>query len=330
MTATRSIHTWPRTGREPTVAETTTVEEETQFEEDLLDATIPTLVMNDEEEEADGVSYLGGNVVINVTTDETDLYTGQTAQTWVSISNPTSEEVSDGSKIRIYMKFEDAELPEGAVGTSTSGQPSKAVGSFQVDASNKDGQTSYYNCTLSKDAETGVYCFEFDRPINGDTLSIHLDSIFKNAVSAGGTNTIWTEMIDADGNSIAPDAENEQEKIDGNSQVVTWKTKADDFILKKTSAKTAKLTSTYDAEADTTTTYLTGAKYTISLTRNTEDTLEGMGKDYMYTVDFTDTLTLPEGVELTDEVKECIDNGTYTGHNPVGRMVLRCGRHRDQ
>ena len=57
-----------------------------------------------------------------------------------------------------------------------------------------------------------------------------------------------------------------------------------------------------------TTGYVTGVCYRYSLVRN-PGTLEGIGKDYMKYVEFSDVLTLPDGFAWNEKIKQEVDAG---------------------
>lgn len=239
-------------------------------------------------------------------------YTGESAVTTLNISNPTSSAVAedDGAVVRLYMKFSDAASEEGR--QSVSGTPSMLPGEYTISA--KSGVV--YKYTVTK-LENDTYCFEIQRPINGDTINLELPSGFPSPTSAGGTNEVWgviltkeeKEALDAAGTTgIAP------KPTDGSAQTIRWETKADDFSLRKyqqgASVKNLELKGDGKGGA-----YISNLEWEIELKR-TGNTLEGVGKDYMTYAEYSDTITLPEGMTWDTDVYESIRDGscslTYT------------------
>ncbi len=240
-------------------------------------------------------------------------YTGESATTTLEISNPTSNIADDGGVIRVYMQFDDTVPSTG--NESAPGSPAMKPGQYTVTVPN--GGTYFY--TITQIEGTNTYCFEIKRPLNGDTISIDLVSGYNSPDSAGGTNTVWgvilskedKEKLDKDGKiGIAPVPGDKS-----NVQVLKWDTKPDSFELKKTQDVKYKIMSNGKGGA-----YLDSASYTISFNR-VGDTIEGIGKDYVQTVNFSDVFTLPDGVSLTDEFTQALKDGkvkaefVYSGSN---------------
>lgn len=228
-------------------------------------------------------------------------YTGESATTTLEISNPTSSIADDGGVIRVYMQFDDTVPSTG--NTSASGSPAMKPGQYTVTVPN--GGIYFY--TITQIEGTNTYCFEIQRPLNGDTISIDLVSGYNSPDSAGGTNTVWgvilskedKEKLDKNGKiGIAPVPGDKS-----NVQVLKWDTKPDSFELKKIQDVKYKIMSNGKGGA-----YLDSASYTISFNR-VGDTLEGIGKDYVQTVNLSDVFTLPDGVSLTDEFTQALKDG---------------------
>lgn len=290
---------------------------------------LPNAIRNGENLDAtlnDAISELIGDVhetvEISVTTEASTIrnpataddgtllfYTGESAVTTLTVSNPTSSVADDGAVVRLYMKFSKSASEAGNKLISADGTPSMATGSYTVTATS--GAVYQYIVTrIDHDDNTYTYCFEVQRPINGDTFSIQLPSGYPSPTSAGGTNEIWgviltqeeKESLDQESDAeigIAP------KPADGkNQQTVHWDTCADDFQLTKNAIGTAELMSGENGA------YITGLNWKIDLKR-ASDTLEGIGKDHLNWITYTDTLTLPDGANWNAKILQCLKDGTY-------------------
>lgn len=273
-----------------------------------------------DDEQINVVSDAHETIQISVTTEQSTYhepktdsngvllyYTGESAITTLSISNPTSSKVEtdDGAVVRVYMKFNGTTPITGRA--SDIGGPAMAPGTYTISASGG----AVYDYTVTQLDDT-TYCFEIQRPVNGDTINLTLPSGYSSPNSAGGTNEIWgviltneeKNALDSGGSiGIAPKPQNGE-----NQQTVKWDTRRDDFLLTKTQTSTQNCTlrATGDGTA-----YVSGLEWAVQLKR-TGDTLEGIGKDHMRYAEFTDVLSLPEGVKLSDSVLESLRNDTYT------------------
>lgn len=240
--------------------------------------------------------------------DTTTFYTGESAVTMLTISNPKSAQIEedDGTVVRVYMQFNKTVPGEGHP-KSADGVPSQAEGSYTVVAT---GSERVYQYTVTRidgmDADHYTYCLEFQRPLQGDTISINLPSGYPSPTSAGGTNTVWGVVLTAeqkeeldktrkDGKpGIAPRPENGE-----NTQTITWETKADDFSLEKSQYQDSRYPCSIAGDGKGGY-YISYLEYVIRADRATEQTLEGKGKDYVDSVTCVDSFTLPEGVRFAD------------------------------
>lgn len=239
------------------------------------------------------------------------FYTGETFKANVSLSDnaqdgeQTTED--DGMVARIYMRFTKTVPPTG--NTSVNGAPSVKSGTITANSG------STYTITVTRiagaDPNHYTYCYDIQRPRSGDTLNIDLPCAYPSPDSAGGTVEIWGMIL----------TEEEKEALDGGStpgiqepaegEAVTahWETKRDDFTLSKTNATSSRLPYvSFDDDGKPTITQL---RYHVDVKRNTTETLEGIGKDFLVSVDYVDTLMLPENTYFDTEVIEAANNGTY-------------------
>lgn len=242
------------------------------------------------------------------------FYTGEAANTTLTISNPESAQIDkdDGTVIRVYMQFAKT-IPGEGHPASADGTPSYEVDKvYTIKANNSNRQ---YKFTVTRidgaDGDHYTYCLEFQRPLQGDTISINLPNGYPSPTSAGGTNTVWgavltkeeKEALDKDGKpGIA------EKPADGeNTQTIKWETKPDQFTLKK---ERDERKWDWAGEADGLL-YLQGLSFQVSGVRNEDNTLEGIGKDYVRKLSYKDTITLPEGFSFGEDIVRAIKNGDY-------------------
>lgn len=213
-------------------------------------------------------------------------YTGETATTTVTVSNPDSSAAADGTVVRVYFCFDgNGERLSYSPGThtivSTSGN-------------------SYTMQIVPTDAD-GCYYMELERPQPGDTISIALESAYPSPASGGGNAMVWCDVL------------TEEEKAAVGSglipvtayQGLNWSTAADTFPVTKRETSTGSSRLVGDGTGGA---YISGLSYTIGMSRE-GTALEGVGKDHMRSVDFEDVLTLPEGVTLAEEIERSIREG---------------------
>lgn len=226
-----------------------------------------------------------------VAEDETQVYyTGEAAVTTVSISNPASARIEedDGAVVRLYMDFDNE-----------SGKPQIAEGDYTIEVNSG----TEYTYKVSRVVGINLYCFEVQRPRNGDTITLNLGSGYASPATGGGANRIF--------GAILSKAEKEKLKDDelpyiDQYQNLRWETKVDRFPVTKERVKqSVQMLGDGAGHA-----YIKGLAYNINVARE-GDTLEGVGKDLMTSMDCTDVLTLPEGITLNDTVINAIQTNSY-------------------
>ena len=237
-----------------------------------------------------------------------NYYTGESARTTITVS-ADSAAVEDGAVVRAYFQFD-----------SKSGNLNYKTGEYPVESS--AGNT--YMMTVFKTDTENCYCVEFERPKQGDTLSITLESNYPSPTSAGGSALLWASILSAEEKGATGSKATAADTYQG----MNWTTVVDTFPVTKKRSSTS-LTLCGDGTGSA---YLQGLSYDISMKRE-GSTLEGIGKDLMTSVTFEDVLTLPEGVTLADDVVQSIKDGTVTikwGNNDgygfytsAGRLFLR-------
>lgn len=214
-------------------------------------------------------------------------YTGETATTTVTVSNPDSSAAADGTVVRVYFYFD-----------KESGRLSYSPGTHTVVSA---AGNSYTMQIVQTDADGCCY-MELERPKQGDTISIALESAYPSPISDGGNAMVWCDVLmeeekAAVGSGLIPVT---------SYQGLNWSTAADTFPVTKRETNTGNSRLVGDGTGGA---YISGLSYTIGMSRS-GTTLEGVGKDYMRSVDFEDVLTLPEGVTLAEDVQRSIREGT--------------------
>ena len=214
-------------------------------------------------------------------------YTGEAAQTTVTVSNPDSAETDNGTVVRVYFSFDEK-----------NGKLNYKPGTYTV----KSTGGNEYTMQVVQTGTAGCYYAELERPKQGDTISIILESSYPSPTSNGGNATVWCDVLtkaekDAVGNGLIPVV---------NHQSMNWSTVADTFPItkKENSTGSSKLVGDGTGSA-----FISGLNFKIDMSR-AGTTFEGVGKDHMRSADFEDVLTLPEGVTLAEDVLKSIQDGT--------------------
>ena len=241
-------------------------------------------------------------------------YTGEAFTTTLSISDNAQEggqtSEDDGTVARVYMRFAK-NVPDNENGVSSADGMPSVTGSGTITASS--GNPYAYTVTrVDEDENHYTYCFEIQRPINGDTLSISLPCMYPSPTSAGGTAEVWGMLLTKEEKEALDDGSSTpaiREPEAGTAATVRWETKQNDFALTKTNATSRRLPiigSDGDGKE-----MITQLQYHVDIKRTTTTELEGLGKDYIKSVDFVDSFTLPENTHLDPEVIDAIKNKTY-------------------
>jgi len=217
--------------------------------------------------------------------DTYTYYTGEYEKITIGISNANA---GDYEAVRVYFAFD-----------GDGGQLSWPFGTQSFES---DQGTEYDIKTVRSDI-ANVYYVECPRLNEGDTISAYINTFYPSPTTDGGKLRVWPVVL----------TESDLEKV-GNGVTspkevceIEWVTKADDFAITKTvnqdhGSEAARLASK-DGEH-----FIANLAYTIKFNR-TGDTLQGMGKDHVAYVEYTDTVTLSEGLAWDDEVINAIKNG---------------------
>lgn len=191
---------------------------------------------------------------------------GETASTTVTLSNPEDYclEESDDAVVRVYMQFtdnapedpatddeaetddagkdaDDADLTEDETTDPDEDADSDTDDADETDTSAASTQGSTrqpgtYTIPAEDDApaysytvyglDDGITCYEIDRPINGDTFSLEMTSVYGKDTD-GGENQIWVVALTAE-EAKALDAEAAEQDEDADEQREAENTESED------------------------------------------------------------------------------------------------------
>ncbi len=244
---------------------------------------------------------VGGNQVLSMSTKKTggeaggslEFYTGENALTTVGLSGPRNE--TEYTAARVYFSFEDG---DGVTRYGDSG------GKDNYEFKLKSSEGVEYTIKACKAEAPSTYYYEIPLPAAGDTLKLEdIPSWYPSPASAGGSARIWPVLLtdaerDAVGNGVTGEG--------GRYHQAAWKTKADSFPVEKQADANPTVKGGSGGDGNL---YINSLSYSIAMNRE-GDTQTNIGKDYMRSVDFEDTLTLPAGVEWRQELLEAVEAGS--------------------
>ena len=221
-----------------------------------------------------------------------ELYTGENAATTISLSGQLNQ--TDYTVARVYFSFENED------GRTQYGSAGSANGNY--DFTLEDGGISY-TIKARKSDEPFTYYYEIPRSEAGGTIKLRdIPSWYPSPSSKGGSVRIWPVLLtEADKEAVG----NGVVATEGRYHQASWKTKADTFPVVKIADEGTMLKGGREGDGSL---YINSLSYSIAMSRE-GDTLEAMGKDYMRSADFEDTLLLPEGVEWRQELLEAVKTG---------------------
>ena len=224
-----------------------------------------------------------------------ELYTAEQADTIIGLSRPENVNL-EYSVARCYFEFENGD------GNTVYGDED-ANSNYEFEVVDKETGISY-TIKARKAENPYTYYYEIPMPEEGGTLSLRLHSWYPSPTSGGGKVKIWPVLLTEEERVALGDGVAEDEM--GFHQV-SWVTKANEFEVKKGGNKLLYLQGN---GTDGGNIYLKRLSYDISMKRKAEE-LEGIGKDYMISADFTDMLKLPEGLRWREDVLEAVEAGRY-------------------
>ena len=223
---------------------------------------------------------------IEISTEKREVLTGEKVQTVLTIDKGDED---SNCVVRVYFQFFN---PHGSL-------------NYKVDSYDFDGIPA----KVCKATHPYTYYVEIDPLLAGQTLKLNLDSVYENVVSGNADAWIWVVALPVDDAAeIGNDA-----TIPEIVHQVTWSTQTDTFPVTKTAGSGGTVNS-YGI--------LTGLNYTITMSR--KGNTSAYGKDYMVSVDFVDTLTLPEHFHWRDGLVEAVRANhwyTYTAYNEIRYYV---------
>lgn len=231
------------------------------------------------------------------------FYTDEKATMGVTLTNPGNYAVTEdgGYVARIYMQFDkDGFAPQYGVGKHA------FVAHRGTDGSQTGGT---YKLNVSKVGEN-IYCYEFERPINGDTYTVDVTLSYPAITTGGGSCMLWGVITE---NTTATSQLPPREKY----EKLRWFSCPDTY----TYTMTASLTEHDDAR--TTDVLSAGAgKGRVMLSFDTKRTEKvnrpasgNAGKENVKYIDFTTTVQLPNGTALSNEAQAALKAGTAIRDN---------------
>ena len=243
------------------------------------------------------------NVILSMSTEKKgalpgeewnwELYTAEQAETTIGLSRPENVTL-EYSVVRCYFEFENAD------GITVYGN-GDANSNYEFElVDNKTGIS--YTVKARRTGNPYIYYYEIPMPNEGGTLTLRLPSWYPSPASGGGSVKIWPVLLTAEQNQALGNGVAEEEI--GFHQV-DWVTKEDEFPVTKTKYGSAYI---QGDGMDGGNLYVKDLAYRITMSRSGE-TLEGKGKDYMLSADFTDTLKLPDGMRWREDVLEAVEDG---------------------
>ncbi len=210
-------------------------------------------------------------------------YTGQGATTRIYISGGAAE---TDYVARVCVLFD-----------STQGSLGLKEGHYEPE--NQSG-TKVCDLYVQKvPGQPNCYLLDF-RNITADaTFSYDITSIYPSPTSPGGTASIWGCILTKEeaNQKVMPSVSNYHQ--------LRWETKTDDYTVEKKLVGQATVVGDGKGGA-----ILEQLTWNINLIRG-EDNLESYGRNNIESIEFTDTLTLPEGATLSQELVNAITAHTY-------------------
>ena len=226
------------------------------------------------------------------------LYTDEKVTMSVTLSNPSTYTVTtDGGYVaRIYMQFDkDGFVPQYGIGEHT------FVAHKSDDGSQEGGR---YRLNVSKVGEN-IYCYEFQRPINGDTYTVDVTLNYPAITTGGGSCMLWGAITEKTTPTSQLPSRETYEKL-------RWFSCPDTY----TYTMTAERTRHDDVYTEDVLSAGQG-KGRVMLSFNTKRDTKvnrpasgNAGKENVKYVDFTTTVQLPPETTLSDAAQAALEAGT--------------------
>ncbi|MGM9549390.1 MAG: leucine-rich repeat protein [Faecousia sp.] len=162
-----------------------------------------------------------------------------------------------------------------------------------------------YPYSILETAVAGTYCVRVPI-VKDETFQLAIDSLYYNAISSGGTLRLWAVALTQEEDAALASGI----RFASRCQQVTWNVQPQSLAVQKTQYTGSNIPAPKflgDGTMDGTV-YLQNLRYKISAAR---DTSGDMGKDIIQSIDYSDTMTLPEGIHLRDGLADAIRAGRY-------------------
>lgn len=224
-------------------------------------------------------------------------YTGEAPVAHITLSNPSIATVTEdgGYEARIYIQYsEDGFKPQYDVGQHT----------FTITNSDAGNTTTNtYKLNVEKLEGKNIYCYKFQRPVNGATYSVDVALNYPTKVTGGGTVLLWGEIAKKN-----KDTNDLQAMEDQKYAKIRWFTCPDTFKYTISADQYGNATAAGDGKGQ----FILRSRTQATSTRNV---IGELGKDDPTYADCTTTVTLPQGTDLSAEAKRALTDGTALGQN---------------
>ena len=231
----------------------------------------------------------GIHVIVNTRADDDGdytFYTGEAATTLISLAN-TVEGSTD--KVRVYFSFSDDDATFGFELRDYTFEGDKTGNLYTVVSGKIEGMSIYY--------------LELPAIDPADTVNIEITNLYKCVApyTDGGELTIWAELLSGDGSGTG--------SVMDVCHQLNWITEPNSFQVAKRQSGSAELYADGTENGDVT---VNSLQYAIKLTTTGSRTAPAnLGKDHATGVDFTDVITLPEGMSWNEDVLEAVRSGNW-------------------
>ncbi len=223
-----------------------------------------------------------------------ELYTGEYLRPGISISSQKTTDV-----IRIYIHFDGD-------GYKIDNRIINQKQTFYA------GSSPVYNCTLRKADAPDTYYYEItDIDTNGKTIKQNEQIIYPTPDTGGGKAVMWIDILTGEENETLGN----EVRLDSSESIkeIEWITKKDLYPVRKSANNTVYMAGDVNGGA-----YFSELRYTIT-TQRSSATLEKKEKDYITSMDFTDSFKLPSAQNASEnqqavlhqEIIDAIENGTW-------------------
>ena len=226
------------------------------------------------------------------------FYTDEKATMSVTLTNPGSYEVTEdgGYVARIYMQFDkDGFAPQYGVGDH------EFVAHKSTDGSQTGGR---YKLNVSKVGEN-IYCYEFQRPINGDTYTVDVTLSYPAITTGGGSCMLWGAITEKKTETSQVPTRKEYEKL-------RWFSCPDTYTYTMTASRTR-----HDDVYTEDVLSAGPGKGRVMLSFNTKRDTKvnrpasgNAGKENVKYIDFTTTVQLPPETTLSNAAQAALEAGT--------------------